>query len=190
MSGRDDLDALLEARAAQFARPPDPVVIVRDRALRLGLGSDRVLLPATAALAVAPLLSIAAIPNAPPHVAGLTARRGRAIPVFHLRVLLGLPLRELPETSRIVVLATEGDPALAVDIVEDDDWPAPGAIRPAPDTMTSAARHLLCGVTEDGRLCLDAEALFSTPLLTVDVGPRARDRDRDREREREPEGSP
>jgi purine-binding chemotaxis protein CheW len=113
------------------------------------------------------------LPFADVVVAGLTARRGRAIPVFHLRALLGLPLSALPETSRIVVLDAPGDPALAVDTVGDDDLPGEDALLPAPDTMAPASRALVRGATEDGRLVLDAAALVSSPQLTIDVGPRA-----------------
>ena len=107
------------------------------------------------------------------HVVGLTARRGRAIPVFSLGALLGLPVVELPEATRVVVLDAPGEPALAVDAVFEDDLPDDEALRPAPDTMASDARALVRGTTGDGRLLLDVEALLASPRLTIDVGPRA-----------------
>ncbi|MDQ3037425.1 MAG: chemotaxis protein CheW [Myxococcota bacterium] len=173
-SERDEaLEALLEARAAELAKPVAPLVRARHSALRLTIGSDRVLVSAEAALAIAPLAVLTPIPFAEAHVAGLTARRGRAIPVFHLRVLLGLPLSHLPETTRLLVLDAPGEPALAVDAIEDDDLPQDAMLRPAPDTMGHAARALVRGVTEDGRIVLDLPALLVSPRLTIDVGPRS-----------------
>ncbi|UJR81324.1 chemotaxis protein CheW [Sandaracinus amylolyticus] len=169
----EDLEEELARRALEIARPAAPLVRERRAALLLVVGTDRVLLPAEAARAVAPLAHLTPIPFAEPHVAGLTARRGRAIPVFHLRVLLGLPLSQLPETSRVIVLDAPGEPALAVDAIGDDDLPDDEALRPPPETMAAASRALVRGTTEDGRLVLDVTALISSPRLTIDVGPRA-----------------
>lgn len=170
---RELLDELVE-RAKALAAPAAPLVRPRRAALRLEVGTDRVLLDARSALAIAPLSRLTPVPFAAPHVAGLTARRGRAIPVFHLRVLLGLPLSQLPETSRVVVLDAPGQPALAVDSVQDDDLPEDDALRAPPETMAPAARALLRGTTADARLVLDVAALIASPLLTIDAGPRSR----------------
>lgn len=167
------LDALLDERAARLAQPARALVRARRTALRLSIGTDRVLIPAGSALAIAPLAALTPVPFAGEHVAGLTARRGRAIPVFHLRVLLGLPLSRLPETSCVVVLDAPGEPALAVDSVEDDDLPDDGALGAPPETVRATTRALLRGTTEDGRLVLDVEALLRSPLTVVDAGPRA-----------------
>lgn len=52
--------------------------------------------------------TIAAVPQAPPHVRGLISLRQRLLPLVSLRSLFGLALRELDEHHRIVVVALPG----------------------------------------------------------------------------------
>lgn len=173
MSQPDDdaLLARLEERARTIARPIAPLVEARASALALSVGTDRVLLASSAVLGVAPLTAVTPIPFAEPHVAGLTARRGRAIPVFYLGAILRLPVTQLSETSRLVVLAAPGEPALAVDAVSQAELPRDEELSAPPETMTAPTRALVSGVARDGAMVLDVERLLEGPLAPIDVGP-------------------
>src|SRR5688500_12144704 len=120
-----ELDRLLQERAERLARRTHEheVALRSESALVLGVGTDRVLLPSSAAREIVPLGALTPLFGAPAHIAGLTAYRGLAVPVFHLRALLGIPVIDLPETSHIVVLAAPFEPALAVDHVSEAPWP-------------------------------------------------------------------
>ncbi len=97
--------AILEARTRSLAAHAE----LREEAagvdvLVLRVGGERYTLPADAVRAVAALARLSPLPHAPPTVAGLTARGGVILPVFHLRAVLGLALTALPEYGRIVLL--------------------------------------------------------------------------------------
>lgn len=167
----DDYTQILKERAARYAQI-DQNETQKRRVLELDLGGARALIPKHAARAILPLTSITPLPFSPPHLAGLTPRLGRAIPVFHLRVILGLPLRGLPETSRVVVLDAPGYPALAIDGIYAQDEPDIVDLREPLSTLSPAVRPFVRGVYTDGRILIDIDALLESPILRVDIGPR------------------
>lgn len=165
--------AILEARTRALAahteaREQDAGVDV----LVLRVGGERYTLPADAVRAVAALARLSPLPHAPPSVAGLTARGGLILPVFHLRAVLGLALTALPEYGRIVLLGEgSGQLALIVDAVEGTSRVDTAALRPAPPTLTASAGALIRGVDRDGTPLLDPEALLASDRLFIDIAP-------------------
>ena len=167
--------AILDARTRALASPIN--VEVRDariEALVLRVGGERYTLAAEAVRAVAALARLSPLPHAPPSVAGLTARGGVIVPVFHLRAVLGLALTTLPEYGRIVLLGEGSNQlALIVDAVEGTTRVDPTTLRPAPQTLVAAAGALIRGVDGDGVPMLDPEGLLASDRLFVDILPPA-----------------
>lgn len=163
--------ALLDARTRALARADEAhaqpegtaVLVVRVAGERYGL-------EASAVAAVAELRQLTPVPHAPPEVAGLSARGGVVLPVFHLRAVLGLGLTSLPEYGRMVVLG-EGSAtlALAVDAVEGLEQSDLGELVQPPVSLGAAARTLLRGIDPNGLAVLDASALLASERLIVDV---------------------
>lgn len=166
--------ALLDARTRAVAAPPRRVELPAEPCLSVIVAGERYALPARAVRAVGELRRLTPLPRAPAHVAGLTAWGGAVVPVFHLRVLLGLPLAALPEHGRVVYLG-EGADALGVivDAVHDA-----GAIAETADGDALASAHaprpMVRAVTRDGVALLDAAAICASELTTVRIAPPAR----------------
>lgn len=165
--------AILAARTRTLAAPPEQhEVHAGVDVLVLRVGGERYTLPAESVRAVAALARLSPLPHAPPSVAGLTARGGVILPVFHLRAVLGLALTALPEYGRIVLLGEgSGQLALIVDAVEGTARVDTTTLRSAPPTLTAAAGALIRGVDEDGVPLLDPEALLASERLFIDIAP-------------------
>jgi purine-binding chemotaxis protein CheW len=169
----DEDRAILDARTrALAARVNVEASDAKIDALVLRVGGERYTLPAEAVRAVAALARLSPLPHAPPTVAGLTARGGVIVPVFHLRAVLGLALTALPEYGRIVLLGEGSNQlALIVDAVEGTTRVDPTTLRPAPPTLVAAAGAMIRGVDEDGVPMLDPEGLLASDRLFVDIVP-------------------
>ena len=175
----DEDRALLDARTRALAARGEARALgagigIGIDALLLRVGGERYTLPAEAVRAVAALARLSPLPHAPPSVAGLTARGGAIVPVFHLRAVLGLALTALPEYGRIVLLG-EGSSQLAliVDVVEGTTRVDLATLRPVPATLAASAGALIRGVDGDGVPLLDPEALLASDRLFIDIVPPA-----------------
>lgn len=104
------------------------------------------------------------MPRAPRHLEGVMNLRGRIIPVFDLKVRLGLPPTPRTEEARILVTEWGGQTAgLLVDRVREVVKVPRGAVRPAPGMVTAVAGKYLEAIAEMGdRLVflLDLERVF------------------------------
>jgi purine-binding chemotaxis protein CheW len=171
----DEDRAILEARTRSLAAHAEAREGGAEiEALVLRIGGERYTMPADAVRAVAALARLSPLPHAPPSVAGLTARGGVIVPVFHLRAVLGLALTTLPEYGRIVLLGEGGGQlALIVDAVEGTTRVDPTALRPPPATLVAAAGALIRGVDAEGVALLDPEALLASDRLFIDIVPPA-----------------
>jgi chemotaxis signal transduction protein len=171
-----DADRLiLEARTRALAAPPAAAERgTLSSILLLRVGGERYGIPAEAVQAVAALLRLSPLPHAPPEVAGLTARGGQILPVFHLRAVLGLSLAALPEYGRIVLLGEGREQlALVVDAVEGMKAVDVSTLKPAPATLSAPAFALVLGVDDEGVPLLDPAALLASDRLFIDIAPPA-----------------
>ena len=53
--------------------------------------------------------AITPVPHAKPHIRGLINLRGQVVTILDLAVRLGMPRREIQETSHIIILKTNGE---------------------------------------------------------------------------------
>ena len=94
-------------------------------------------LPASVIRFVVPLVSVNAVPGAPPFVFGTARLRGESIPVLDVTVRFGLPPTELTEKSHMVVVHA-GDRSAA--LVSDD---LPGILAVQQDEVQTGSDGLL-----------------------------------------------
>lgn len=161
---------ILAARTQAAAMMLSGEVVRSEPTLLLSVGRERYLVEARRVRAVAALRRLTALPFAPAHVAGLTLWQGSAVLVLHLRVLLSLPLRALPEYARVVFVGDDGDlVGLIVDAVSDgatlqESEGARAESRAAQDTSTTLTHASASGVAR-----LDLDALLRDPRATLNL---------------------
>lgn len=164
--------SILAARTQAAAAMMSGEVVFGEPTLVLTVGRERYLVEARRVRAVAALRRLTALPFAPAHVAGLTLWQGNAVLVLHLRVLLSLPLRALPEFARVVFVGEDGElVGLIVDAVSDgatlEDGAASSAIaegRAAHDKSATLTHASASGVVR-----LDLDALLRDPRATLNL---------------------
>jgi purine-binding chemotaxis protein CheW len=90
---------------------------------------------------------ITRVPQAPPHVRGVTNLRGRILPVVELRTRLGLTPGIVSPRSRIVVVEVHDRVlGLLVDAVLQVTKVPGETVAPAPDEVLSPQANYICGV--------------------------------------------
>jgi purine-binding chemotaxis protein CheW len=110
--------------------------------------------------------SMAAVPLAPPEVAGLLNLRGQIVVTIDLRVRLGLPARPDGSPTVSVVVRTHDDTvSLVVDQIGDVLEPAEATFEAVPDTVPATLRDVVerVGKLDDElMLVLDTEKALET----------------------------
>ena len=162
---------ILDARARAVAEPAQRFELPRTPRRLLVVSGERYAIDADRVRSVDALRRITPLPHTPAHVLGVVVWSGVAVPVFHLRALLGRALTALPEFGRVVFLG-EGDDVigLVVDAVGDA-----GALTLSPDpnalASARAPRSFARAVAADGTVVLDADALLRCPETTLSLAP-------------------
>lgn len=152
--------AVLARRAERLAVVPEPPVRASQRAaVKVRVGDDPWALPLDQlAAAERDVPHLAPIPGAPPRLVGLAVRRGRVLPVFDLRALLGTAAG-LGAGGFVVVQGDNEEIGLLVDEVE-----RPLGLGPL---GPSDGRPFVAGTTADGVPILDIPALLASDALSV-----------------------
>ena len=156
---------ILEARARQLARPVEQGDVLGEDATRMLLfqvGDEQFAMPVASIVAIARPGSIAPLPRAVRPVYGVTAWRGRPLTVLSL----GAARPAITPDTRLLVLGSGTRAALGivVDAVHDIRPSAAGEMTPA----APGPRHgYALGMTADGRLVVNGEALLRPETLTT-----------------------
>jgi purine-binding chemotaxis protein CheW len=119
---------------------------------------------------------ISAVPNCDESVLGVMTLRNRLLPLVSLRRLFGLPMSELSEQCRIVVVSlSKHDDALAVGIVTDTVKEVlrvqRSIVDPLPELLASGGSlrevEMVCRIDDGRRLVsiLSAERLFTNATI-------------------------
>jgi purine-binding chemotaxis protein CheW len=162
---------LLQQRAREVAEPLDytthspsaTVLIVR-------LGEALWGLPIVQVRSVESL-HLAPIPAAPPKVAGLAARMGRVVPVFDLRVVLGVPAQSAGERGLVVIAGSpEDEVGLLIDAALRTEVLDLDTLQPLPEAGRDAPRGVILGSTPEGTPVLDLGGMLQSELLIVAAG--------------------
>lgn len=106
------------------------------------------------------------MPEAPPHLRGVVDLRGTVVPVYDMRVVLGLSPTVATETHVIIVIETgRGVAALLADSVSDIVDVPEGALRPPP--QIDGGKGLVKGL-----VVLDSAIVSLVDPLSIQVGER------------------
>jgi purine-binding chemotaxis protein CheW len=116
---------------------------------------------------------ITRIPQMPAFIEGLINLRGSVIPIINLRTLFGLPVRELDDETRTIIVNV-GDRTIGyiVDEVTQVMRIAGEQIQPAPVTITAVSKQHIAGLArlEDRLLIiLEIDRLLKPEELVVTI---------------------
>lgn len=150
----------LRHRAAELARPAKPPRADDvHAAIIFELGGERYAVAAHAVLQIVALRELTPLPSAPLPLFGLTQWRGDVLTVLDVRELLGVPRHGLADLARVIVVDGShhvfGVLADAVRDVRDIDI---DGVQPLPADDADRGT-LLSGITDDGVLVIDSDAL-------------------------------
>lgn len=154
-------DALLAHRARALAKPRqvEDAAAAADQidVLVFLIGDERLAMPLTSIVAIIRAAVVTPLPRAVAPVYGVTAWRGRPLTVLSV----GAMVKSHDSDTRLIVL---GDGRRAVvgllaDSVDEAIVVARSTLSPA---LAGARRSMAMGVTGDGVLVLDAEAMLNS----------------------------
>ncbi|MEG6552137.1 chemotaxis protein CheW [Desulfocurvibacter africanus] len=165
-------EAILKARAARLARRHGPKAeAAEDLAGWLFFRRSRRIfgLETSCVLEAQVLGGLTPIPCVPPFIMGVTALRGRVVAIMDLPLFLGLDAGLVPETPAVVIARGHGlETALLADEVLGVQSLAETDKLPAPANLPLALAALCRGVTTQGWLLLDGDALLTDQNLLVE----------------------
>jgi purine-binding chemotaxis protein CheW len=152
-------DALLrfaDALDRDTAAPAAPAPAGELHLVTFALDREEYGIPVTQVREVIRVADITRVPQAPPHVRGVTNLRGRILPVVELRSRLGLAPAPTTPRSRIVVVEVDDRVlGLLVDAVLQVVKVPLDTVAPPPEEVISADAGYLSGVARwDGRLII------------------------------------
>jgi chemotaxis signal transduction protein len=162
-SGRREKETILSERAVKLARLQKSELDFTHyvRVLAFQLGQERYAIPVKYVARVIAGVQCTLVPGARPALAGLINVEGQVCPVTHLARLLNLPDDAQISGSNVLLLENHGrQKGLLVGFVD--------AVRPLtaePREGTGHEVRFLKGITPDGLMILDGEALLKEELL-------------------------
>ncbi len=168
-------EAILKARASRLAHRRSPWT---EAAETTEAGSDwlffrrsrRIFGLETGFAAEAHILGgMTPIPCVPPFIQGVTLLRGRVVAIMDLPLFLGLDAGSATEAQAVVMVRGHGlETALLADEVLEVQRMTEADVLPAPGNLPPALAALCRGVTAQGWLLLDGDALLKDPNLLVE----------------------
>jgi purine-binding chemotaxis protein CheW len=162
---------VMDERARALARvphkPPSAAEVVKVAVL--SLGTERYALETCYVRRVERLEELTPIPGAPDFLIGVINLRGEILDVFDLRILFGIPVGEVTERSRVVVLGDQRDEfGVLVDAAHEVTTLRLEEVLEPPGSVAGIGRHFLRGVTARTLIVLDGAALLEDSRLFID----------------------
>jgi len=161
-----DANAFAE-RARQLARPkaqsgePEGAPWIHFR-----LGRERYAIAVQWVIAISRIGSLAPVPGCPGYLLGVANVRGQLLPVFNLRQLFGVQAQGICDMGRLLVLGRQGKPEIGV-LADEVEGQRYGTL-PDADSPASPADPGLAGITTDGTLIINGQALLADPRLFME----------------------
>lgn len=154
-------EPLLRARAAALATPPASREEEEgDEMALLRVEGARIAVPLAHLAGVIHLEATTPVPGAPRWLAGLTPVRGRPVSVVDLGAVLGVAPGARPIAA--LVARPRGLVAFAISEIEDLRRFGRSAFEAAPATLSRTTSGFVRGMTTEGVVLLDAEALCAS----------------------------
>jgi purine-binding chemotaxis protein CheW len=164
---------ILDARARALARVQQPELDAGEvlEVATFALAAERYAVETRFVREVTRLVDCTRVPGTPTFLLGVTNLRGEILSVIDLRRFFDLPVVELSDQARVVVLGGErpefgvlAESAHEVLSLRRDDLLEP------PASVTGLGRESLRGVTRDALIVLDGAALLQDARLFIDEG--------------------
>ncbi len=161
---------ILRARAAELAREPlaqsEPGSQIE--VIAFHLARERYAVETAFVREVASLRDLTPVPCAPSFVLGIISVRGQILSVIDLRRFFDLPVGELNELNKAIILrAREMElGVLAEEVVGARQLPL-AELQPALPTLVGIHADYIRGVTGDRVVVLDAERILRDPTIIV-----------------------
>lgn len=166
----EQAEAVLDARARQFARAP--AAPAPDSALlevvRFHDGTQGYALESRLVHEVLRAPALTPLPGAPERLRGLCLLRGEVLPLVELAPLFGRPVTG---ALGFVLVVGEGRPELGLCAASAEEV-APlerGALLPVPPSISPEGRELVLGIDRDGLILLEGSALLGDSRLVFDL---------------------
>ncbi len=173
MSADGSSASILRERARALARPSAAPVRREDELelLELRVADERYAIETRHVAEVHALRDLTPLPGTPDFVRGIVNLRGRIVPVYDLRRLLGLSEQGITDLHRIVLVNT-GDLELGLlaDVVTGVRCLPRAAIAPPPTTVSAIAADYLEGVSEERLVVLNLDRILNDPRIVVNDG--------------------
>lgn len=162
--------AALDARALALARPAEvPVLPGSQREMvRFRAAGQLYALESRFILEVMRAPELTLLPGSPPLLRGLTLLRGEVLPVVELAPLFGRPSAQ--GTGPVLVVGTaRAELGLRTDEVMEVAVLTVTELLPAPSSLEEEAGARVSGVSPDGTLVLEGEALLADERLVFEL---------------------
>jgi purine-binding chemotaxis protein CheW len=132
------------------------------------LAGEHYAIESTAVREVHPLRELTPLPCTPPFVLGIMNVRGQIMAVVDLRRFFDLPLPDLTDLNKVVILRSGNmelgilaDAVIGVRVIPRQE------IQPPPPTFTGLRADYLHGVTVQGLIVLDAGRIAADGRIVV-----------------------
>jgi purine-binding chemotaxis protein CheW len=165
-------EQILQRRADQIAESSVEQQAEQEQLsiLEMHLGKERYALPVQNVLTIAELQTLTPIPCVPDFYRGLCNIRGKIYSVLDLEKYFGLVKNEAENPAKQMLIVVNGA-GLEIGLIADSvttviDIPPNAFV--SGQTIGYEASDAVSGVTQDGLVLLDIDALFSAPRIRVD----------------------
>lgn len=165
--------ALLDERARVLAVPPPPTLQASERleVAIFDLANERYAIETCHLREIVPIAEFTPVPGAPEFLVGVTNLRGEILAVVDLRKLLSVPVREVTDSARMLVVgADRPEFGILADAVHEVARLRTEQILDPPVSVTGIGREWLRGVTRDSLIVLDGAVLLRHSQLFIDQG--------------------
>jgi purine-binding chemotaxis protein CheW len=165
--------AVLEERARKLAhRPEQSDGVPPFELLCFRLAGERYAIESFHVMQVLALVDLTRVPGAPAHLLGVTNLRGQVLPVFDLRVLLGISQPGLNDMSRLLVLGQhEAELGLLADSADEIIELDPRELHEPLQPLAGLERACLRGLTRDALIVLNGAELLADRRLFLEDTP-------------------
>jgi purine-binding chemotaxis protein CheW len=155
---------ILKARAHALAQVPEETesFTLQLEVTEFRLGDKTYACASSSVREVYPLKGLTSLPCTPTFILGIINVRGRILPIIDVKPLLGLLSLPTRESSKVVILHTEGlEVGLLADTIIGVRAISTTNLHPPLPTLTEPQIRYISGITSEGTILLDAIKLLN-----------------------------
>ena len=162
---------ILHERALALSKPHSDDKTKQDDKLyvvRFNLSGEIYCIEADFVKEVLPLKELTVVPCTPPFVLGVISIRGEIFTVLNLKKVFSLYERGISEFKKVILIQFEETSfGIVADTILDSIYIMRSMINLAPYSVKNTKNEYISGVTSEGLIVLNAEALIKSSELVV-----------------------